>query len=503
MFGISGGSFGGSGVKKYGVVADLPLTGVRPGTLAHVEQNLQGESALYLWNGTQNSGGWYRVATVNLAPNITTEVPESIALPNDGSSIGLTLNAKDPEGLPVTWSYQVSEGDPDGVAVISQDGSTFAITADPAALAAQTAGAFSLTFVASDGVSLSASTSAFTLSFAIGLTDPINSTLVAEIASPNQSIGATRGGIVGPDLYLLLSSEAGPVGALHDVSDPSSPVFIANLPSDAVFTGIPMQQVRGDGTGRFVVGDTSSDRILLLDAATPDSPVVIENTFYQYRGEIVGSNKSFAFVVGDQGVATMSFDTGLEAGSLSYSYPDIPTASKRPVSYPTDYDGDVFVFQIRNASTGDYRLQAVRIDVSGALTELSTFVGDTDVYFSGFDGRFAVARRIDSGAFQVWDYVNPAEPVKVFEEPTSQTGVANAFVWGAMQDGFFYVGSTSNSAVYAYSVSANGALSFLGTVPGSGPVGSALTAGSLANRALFFPSRDVDNKPVAKVFMNS
>jgi len=500
MFGISGGSFGGSGVKKYLTVAELPLTGVKPGTLAHVEENLQGDSALYLWSGTHQSGGWYKVATVNLAPNITTEIPETIALPNDGSSIGLTLNAEDPEGLPITWSYQVSDGSIEGVADVVQDGGTFTLTADPAAIAAQAAGSFSLTFVASDGVSLSAATSSFTLSFAVGPSDPVNATLVAEIPSPNQSIGATRGGVVGPDLYLILSTESGPVGDLYDVSDPASPAFLSSLPSDPAFTGVPMAQVRGDGTGRFFVGDTLADKVLLFDATNPLSPSLISNSFSVYRGDPIGSNGTHAVFVGENSVRVMSMETGAQTGSISYGYPDIPSVT-RTVSYPAGYAGDVFVSGIRNAVSGDYRLISFRVDASGALTELSRYDGDTNVYFAGFDGRFAVARRLDTGAHQVWDYVDPAAPVKVFEEPASQTGTANAMAWSVMQDGFFYIASSFGSSVYVYSVSASGSLSLLGAIPG--PVGSALTSGSFANGALFFPSRDESNLPVSKVFMNS
>lgn len=502
MFGISGGSFGGSGVRKYATVADLPLTGVKPGTLAHVEQNLQGESALYLWSGTQQAGGWYKVATVNLAPALTQGPEEAYALPTDGSPLVLTLAAEDPEGLPISWSFQSSEGDPTGIATISQDGGTFTITADPAALAAQTAGAFSLTFVASDGVSLSAATSAFTLSFAIGLTEPVNSTLVAEILSPNPFISQTRGGIVGPDLYLLLAGDEGPVGSLYDVSDPSAPTFLSNLPSDPAFTGVPMAQVRGDGAGKFFVGDTTADKVLLFDASNPAAPVVVENTFSIFRGEPLGSNKTHAVFAGENRVSVMSFETGLETGFINFGFPDTPTVV-RTASYPVEYDGDVFVTGIRNATSGDYRLAAFRVEPNGSLTELSLYVGDTNVYFSGFDGRFAVARRIDTGAFQVWDYVDPTAPVKVFEEPSSQTGTANAMTWAAMQDGFFYAASSFGTTIYVYSVSASGQLTLLGNIEGSGPVGSALTAASFANGAMFFPSRNAENRPVAKVFMNS
>lgn len=163
-------AFGGlsaQGVRTFPTVATLPLTGVLPGTLAHVEQNLAGESALYLWSGTQLSGGWYKVATVNLAPALTHGPDTSYALPNDGTPLTIALSAEDPEGLPIAWSYQVTEGSIDGVATVAREGGTFTVSADPDAISAQAAGAFSLTFVASDGVSLSAATSAFTLTFVL------------------------------------------------------------------------------------------------------------------------------------------------------------------------------------------------------------------------------------------------------------------------------------------------------------------------------------------------
>jgi len=161
MFSGFGGSFG-AGVKKYTTMADLPLTGVSDGTLAHVETNLQGEGALYL----RTDNGWYKIATVNLAPSIVEGPDADYELPNDGSPLVLSLVAADPEGLPVSWTYQVSAGAIAGVADVSQDGGTFTLTADPAAVSGQTPGEFSLTFVASDGVSLSSAVSAFTLSFA-------------------------------------------------------------------------------------------------------------------------------------------------------------------------------------------------------------------------------------------------------------------------------------------------------------------------------------------------
>lgn len=157
---------GGGGVTEYPTVAELPMSGVEQGTLALVKETLQGDSAVFIWNGSTTAGGWYKLATVNLAPTIVSGPDPEYVLPNDGTPVTLELVAEDPEGLPISWSYVLAEGSVEGVAVVTQDGSTFTVAADPAAVAAQAGGVFSLTFKADDGVSVAGATAEFTLSFA-------------------------------------------------------------------------------------------------------------------------------------------------------------------------------------------------------------------------------------------------------------------------------------------------------------------------------------------------
>ena len=158
---------GGGGVTEYPTVAELPMSGVEQGTLALVKQTLQGDSAVFIWNGTPIAGGWYKLATVNLAPTIISGPEPEYVLPNDGAPVTLNLVAEDPEGLPISWSYVLAEGALDGFGVVTQDGSNFTVAADPAAVSAQSGGAFSLTFKADDGVSVAGATAEFTLTFAL------------------------------------------------------------------------------------------------------------------------------------------------------------------------------------------------------------------------------------------------------------------------------------------------------------------------------------------------
>lgn len=51
------------GTTTYATVNDLPLSGNSAGDQAFVE----GNDHLYLWTGT----GWYNIALINTAPNIT------------------------------------------------------------------------------------------------------------------------------------------------------------------------------------------------------------------------------------------------------------------------------------------------------------------------------------------------------------------------------------------------------------------------------------------------
>lgn len=158
---------GGGGVTEYPTVSELPMSGVEQGTLALVKQTLQGDSAVFIWNGSTIAGGWYKLATVNLAPTIVSGPEPEYVLPSDGTPVTLSLVAEDPEGLPISWSYVLAEGTVDGVAVVTQDGSNFTVAADPAAISSQSGGVFSLTFKADDGVSVAGATASFTLTFAL------------------------------------------------------------------------------------------------------------------------------------------------------------------------------------------------------------------------------------------------------------------------------------------------------------------------------------------------
>lgn len=169
VFNKTGRQFG-RGLTAYDNAASLPLSGNSPGDQAYDKAT----NALSIWNGN----GWFKVGAVNTVPLISTGVA-SYDLSSEGVATVLTLNATDPEGLDITWSYSVSSGSLEDTTVTQAD-NVFTITPG------STAATFNLTFTASDGVNSSDVINSFTLEFPVVI-DLSNATYVRHktLGSPN------------------------------------------------------------------------------------------------------------------------------------------------------------------------------------------------------------------------------------------------------------------------------------------------------------------------------
>ena len=154
-YGVWDRSIAASAISVYATLANLPLSDVSDDTIARVLDT----DKLYIWNGT----GWYYLPPTNENPTITTGGDATYALAADGSATVVTLEANDPEGFDIVWSYVVTAGSLGSTATVTQNNNVFTIT--PSTTEAD-AGDFTLTFTASDGVNLATSASAFTLAFA-------------------------------------------------------------------------------------------------------------------------------------------------------------------------------------------------------------------------------------------------------------------------------------------------------------------------------------------------
>ena len=143
-------------VKVY--QTNLPLSGNSAGDIAYVTDL----SRLYMFTGV----GWFNIALINTNPTITTGPEGSYTFALDGTPIVITLEAADPEGLPITWSYSVTSGVLGSTATLSQAGNVFTLT--PSTNSGDS-GEFSITFTASDGINLATAASSFTLSFSLAV----------------------------------------------------------------------------------------------------------------------------------------------------------------------------------------------------------------------------------------------------------------------------------------------------------------------------------------------
>jgi len=150
------------GVTVYDSIGLLPYAGNDNGNQAYVQSN----NRLYIWD----SVGWYNIALINTAPNISSITDSDggttpFALAIDGSTqTVITITAADSDGDPITYSVIKGTGF-DSIATLSQDSSVFTITPFSEDSAGD-ATSGTLTFQATDGINVvSSALQTFTLQF--------------------------------------------------------------------------------------------------------------------------------------------------------------------------------------------------------------------------------------------------------------------------------------------------------------------------------------------------
>ena len=168
-------------IPGYGAVSrvvatmnDLPVVKNNFGDLTFVQSN----NRLYMWRGS----AWTSVALVNTSPTITVGPDGAYTLAMDGTPTVITLEAQDPEGIPITWGYAVASGSLEDTTV-DVVGNEFTIT--PGTVNA----AFDLTFTASDTVNIATAISSFTLKF-VTSDQYYNQTSIL-LTTPGTSAGTT------------------------------------------------------------------------------------------------------------------------------------------------------------------------------------------------------------------------------------------------------------------------------------------------------------------------
>jgi hypothetical protein len=137
----------------FSTINQLPLSGNEAGAIAYVQSN----GRLYIWNN-----GWYSIGIVNSSPIVTGNYDPFTAFEKDGTPIVLELEATDPEGIPLTWSYSITKGSLGNTATIAQNDNVFTITPSQNE---SDEGEFEITFAVSDGVAITALPLTFRLIF--------------------------------------------------------------------------------------------------------------------------------------------------------------------------------------------------------------------------------------------------------------------------------------------------------------------------------------------------
>lgn len=147
------GAAGASASVAYANLASFPSTPTE-GDIAYAQDT----NALYVWDGTE----WDRVRTgVDESPIFTTEPATNYSLNPSGFATNITVAATDPEGFPITYSYDTNPTNQAQATITHTEG---AFTVTPSTSSTD-AGTFTLRFKASDGVNISSRSSIVNLSF--------------------------------------------------------------------------------------------------------------------------------------------------------------------------------------------------------------------------------------------------------------------------------------------------------------------------------------------------
>ena len=171
----------GSSVTAYANLAAFPSSGNTVGDFAFATDT----KAVYIWDGTEwdriNSGG-------DETPRLTTTPATTHKLNGDGSTSTITIVAEDPEGFPITYSYDTNPSNPNQITSITENNGVFTLT--PSTTEAH-AGNFALRLKANDGVHITSHAIAVDLTFQTVFTFDTSSSYVNSAYTGDNQVSVT------------------------------------------------------------------------------------------------------------------------------------------------------------------------------------------------------------------------------------------------------------------------------------------------------------------------
>ena len=139
----------------YANTSVLPTSGNSVGDFAFATLT----KSVHVWDGAE----WDRISSGgDESPTLTTTPASTHNLSGSGSTTQITIAAEDPDGFPITYSYDTNPANPNQITNVSESNGTFTLT--PSTNSAH-AGNFTLRLKASDGVSIKSHSIAVSLAF--------------------------------------------------------------------------------------------------------------------------------------------------------------------------------------------------------------------------------------------------------------------------------------------------------------------------------------------------
>ena len=139
----------------YANTSVLPTSGNSAGDFAFATLT----KSLHVWDGAE----WDRInAGGDENPRLTTTPPTSKGLNSDGTNTAITIAASDPEGFPISYSYDTNPANPNQITNVVENNGVFTLV--PSTNQAH-AGEFTLRLKASDGVHITSHAIAMSLTF--------------------------------------------------------------------------------------------------------------------------------------------------------------------------------------------------------------------------------------------------------------------------------------------------------------------------------------------------